>query len=155
MEILGLGLLGLSLLYVAAWREGWQGWLAAMAVAVIALVGGLFAVAAAGLMGIGIGAAVVIGQDISEAERQQLVLAVGGVVGAVVGILPLASRTRRSIARTYVAGLAAGGVQSSDRSVPAAPRAAGKPNGSGLARHRSGHQAPTTPSSTVAQRPRR
>lgn len=129
MEILGWVLLGLSLLYLAAWREGWQGWLAALVVAAIALVSGFLALATASLMGIGIVAAGVMGEDISEAEREQLVLAVGGVVGAMVGILPMAWRMWRGIARTHAAGLEAAGVESGDRNVPAAPRAPGKPAG--------------------------
>ncbi len=86
MEMLGWDLLFvLSPLYVAAWRQGWLGWLAALSMAAIGLVGALF------FAGIGIVAGIageIAGE--SEAVKQQQVLMVGAVVVAIVGILPLA-----------------------------------------------------------------
>ena len=112
MEILGLSLLGLSLLYVAAWREGWLGWLAALSMAVIALVGGLALFGGAG-MAAGFGAVVagIAGEDASEVVKEAELVMVSAVIGATVGILPLAWRMWRGIVRAYVDGLARGGVR--------------------------------------------
>ena len=92
MELLGLGLL---LLYVAAWREGCLGWLAALLMALIALVGGLLAWGAGAIAG-GIAAVFsgIAGEDPSEAVREAGAnsMMVRAVIGAMVGILPLAWR---------------------------------------------------------------
>lgn len=108
MEILGWGLLGLSLIYVAAWRKGWLGWVAALLMAGIALMGGVFVFAMAGLAGIAIPVALALGEDIRDLTRQQEVLMIGSVIGAIIGILPLAWKLWHAIARSYSAGLEAG-----------------------------------------------